>query len=60
MDVQCFCFCETLAMYHWLKTESFKKKENTNQNELHDNKETDTVGIKDELQEKHDMMAISN
>jgi hypothetical protein len=44
----------------WLKTGSLKKKENTNQNQLHDNKETDTAGIKDKLQEKQDMMAISN
>lgn len=43
MDVQRFCFCETPLKNHWLKKGSLKKKENTNQNQLHDKKETDTA-----------------
>jgi hypothetical protein len=41
---------------HWLKMGSFKKKENTKQNQLPNNKEIDgvasTSGIKDKLQNK--------
>jgi hypothetical protein len=41
----------------WLKTGSLKQKENTKQDQLHDNKETagatGTSGIKGKLEKKH-------